>query len=318
MFSTCLYCSGSLGSNDLLESMPVGRRVAFDEGRGRLWTICRWCGRWNLVPFESRLETIDDCARRFRACSRRYSTDNIGLARLPEGLDLIRIGPALRPEFAAWRYGYRLARRRRLWQVPLLGPALHFLAGLDQAAPREPLLRDPWTDKLVVVPRLALGEVALTTADGVGWRLEVPYRGLDESLRREGEPVMTSIRDVPSLGLFGGEAIFPTLGRLLPAFDRRRALGGQLEGALQLLGKVGEAEDLFQYVAGRPLRYLTQRTFMLRDMSDDVRLALEMAAHEETERRAMAGELRLLEREWRTAEAVAAIADGLAIEHAKA
>ena len=39
------------------------------------------------------------------------------------------------------------------------------------------------------------------------------------------------------------------------------------------------------------------------------RLALEMALHEEAERRAMAGELALLELAWRDAEEVAAIAD---------
>ena len=41
------------------------------------------------------------------------------------------------------------------------------------------------------------------------------------------------------------------------------------------------------------------------------RLALEMAANEDTERRAMAGELLELERAWRDAEEIAAIADGL-------
>ena len=42
-----------------------------------------------------------------------------------------------------------------------------------------------------------------------------------------------------------------------------------------------------------------------------MRLALEMAAHEETERRAMEGELAELERAWRTAEEIAGIADDL-------
>jgi len=41
------------------------------------------------------------------------------------------------------------------------------------------------------------------------------------------------------------------------------------------------------------------------------RLALEMAAHEEQERRAMEGELAELERAWREAEEIAAIADDL-------
>jgi hypothetical protein len=43
------------------------------------------------------------------------------------------------------------------------------------------------------------------------------------------------------------------------------------------------------------------------------RLALEMALHEESERRAMEGELAVLERAWRQAEEIAAIADNLAV-----
>ena len=42
-----------------------------------------------------------------------------------------------------------------------------------------------------------------------------------------------------------------------------------------------------------------------------MRLALEMASHEETERRAMEGELALLEAAWKNAEEIAAIADAL-------
>jgi hypothetical protein len=45
-------------------------------------------------------------------------------------------------------------------------------------------------------------------------------------------------------------------------------------------------------------------------------LALEMALHEETERRAMEGELAVLEAMWREAEEIAAIADRLPDTHA--
>jgi hypothetical protein len=41
------------------------------------------------------------------------------------------------------------------------------------------------------------------------------------------------------------------------------------------------------------------------------RLALEMAAHEESERRAMSGELALLKAAWRGAEEIAEIADAM-------
>ena len=42
-----------------------------------------------------------------------------------------------------------------------------------------------------------------------------------------------------------------------------------------------------------------------------MRLALEMALHEDDERRAMAGELAELEKRWREADEIAAIADAL-------
>jgi hypothetical protein len=313
MYTTCLYCSGSLGSNDTLELMPIGRRVAFDEAHGRLWAVCRWCGKWNLVPFDTRLETIDHCARLFRDSPTRFSTDNIGLARLHEGLDLIRIGPALKPEFAAWRYSYQLARRHPLFSVPLIGPVLHFVAGGQQPVTREPLLRDPWTDKLVRVPRAALHEVALVANEQLQWQLEVPYQPEVESWIGPERAAIPSIRDVPSIGLFQHERLFPTLGRLLPAIDVRRAPRHRLMAALQLLDKIRQPEGLFEYVAGKKLRYATQRRFILRDVGDEVRLALEMVAHEETERRALEGELRLLEREWKRAEEVAAIADALTV-----
>jgi hypothetical protein len=114
LYHTCLYCTKDLGTNEVLETLPIGRRVAFDAAHGRLWVVCRSCAKWNLVPFDTRLETIDACERLFRDTRTRYSTDNIGLARVAEGLDLIRIGAPQRPEFASWRYGaqYRLRRRR--------------------------------------------------------------------------------------------------------------------------------------------------------------------------------------------------------------
>src|SRR5689334_22181257 len=111
--ATCLFCDAPFGANDALETLPVGRRIAFDGGKGRLWVVCRRCERWNLTPLEERWEAIEDAERAFRATRIRVSTDNIGMARLRDGTDLVRIGAPLRPEFAAWRYGDQLGRRRR-------------------------------------------------------------------------------------------------------------------------------------------------------------------------------------------------------------
>src|SRR5437870_1272925 len=113
MYSTCLFCNQDLGSNEVIEQFPIGRRLAFDASKGRLWVVCRKCERWNLSPLEERWEALEECERRFRDTRLRVSTDNIGLARPPAGLELVRVGAALRPEFAAWRYGDQFGRRRR-------------------------------------------------------------------------------------------------------------------------------------------------------------------------------------------------------------
>jgi hypothetical protein len=46
-------------------------------------------------------------------------------------------------------------------------------------------------------------------------------------------------------------------------------------------------------------------------VSPELRLALEMVSHEDSERRALEGELYLLEEAWRDAEEIAAISDDM-------
>jgi uncharacterized protein with PIN domain len=54
VFTTCLFCHAALGANRELEAFQVGRRLAFDPERGRLWVVCSHCARWNLTPLEIR------------------------------------------------------------------------------------------------------------------------------------------------------------------------------------------------------------------------------------------------------------------------
>src|SRR5512144_903689 len=129
MYRTCLFCNNDLGHNEAVEHFPVGRRLAFDASRGRLWVVCRKCERWNLTPLEERWEAIEECERRFRDTRLRVSTDQIGLARLAEGLELVRIGEPQRPEFAAWRYGDQFGRRRRR-QMLIAGAGIGALGAL--------------------------------------------------------------------------------------------------------------------------------------------------------------------------------------------
>src|SRR5437660_1047085 len=64
MYQTCAFCNAQLDGDGGPSGLGVGRRIAFDEWRGRLWVICRACGRWNLTPLDDRLvaETHADLA----------------------------------------------------------------------------------------------------------------------------------------------------------------------------------------------------------------------------------------------------------------
>jgi len=129
MYSTCLFCAQRLGGNEVLEHFPVGRRLAFDPAKGRLWVVCRSCERGNLSPLETRWEAIEEADRAYRSARLRVSTDNIGLAQLSEGLELVRVGTPPQAELVAWRYGDQFGRRHRRYV------ALASLAGVGMFGP---------------------------------------------------------------------------------------------------------------------------------------------------------------------------------------
>lgn len=312
MYTTCMFCRKSLGANEVVETFPVGRRLAFDAARGRLWVVCRKCERWNLTPLEERWEAVEDCERIFRGARLRVSTGNIGLARHPEGLTLVRIGEPPRPEFAAWRYGDQFGRRRRRM-------ALSAAAGLGVAA--------------VAGGPVGVGSALLMLVVGTPrqqWRrvVEIPRHGRSAIVVRGGAVGHTRIRlsedganlrlQVPNWGIavesvwLEGEEARRVAAILLPVVNRAGGRKRTVSDAVDLIETAGGPEPLvtdlassddFHWHGGTP-GYLAK-------MPGPTRLALEMSLHEETERRALEGELRLLERAWREAEEIAAIADSL-------
>src|SRR5688572_12211484 len=108
MYRNCIFCAADLGANDALEQFPVGRSLAFDAAKGRLWAVCHRCARWNLAPLEERWEAIEAGERLFRDARLRAQSENVGVARLADGTRLIRVGQALTGELAVWRYGEQL------------------------------------------------------------------------------------------------------------------------------------------------------------------------------------------------------------------
>jgi hypothetical protein len=77
--------------------------------------------------------------------------------------------------------------------------------------------------------------------------------------------------------------------------------------------RIEEAGDPHSFLARAPASWTAGTAGALKTMPVATRLAVEMALHEEEEMRALQGELWRLERAWREAEEVAAIADGLLV-----
>jgi hypothetical protein len=320
VFSTCVYCHGALGANEVVESFPVGRKLAFDGARGRLWAVCPRCARWNLSPLEERWEAINTCERLYRGTPLKASTDNIGLAKLSEGLQLVRVGLPTKPEFAAWRYGGELQRRRlRTWALyggsatlmigltalKWIDPSLHSAipaAGLIPGALNywnlyrlhlRRIARVPYRNGLVTLRRPDLANVQLEavgdgTAESLGWQLNV--------LHKEGRSIVT------------GDDAKRLLGKLLTVANEEGGSADTVKSAVTQLAEAGSASAFMrQYIGTKKGPF----NGSWREVPRQTVLALEMALHEDTERAALEGDLAALERAWAEAEEIAAIADNL-------
>lgn len=315
MYSRCIYCKGRLGANGVLEPFPVGRRLAFDEARGRLWVVCPVCERWNLSPMEERWETIETCERLYGTLHRCVSTDHISFAVHPGGLSLVRVGSPKRPEMAAWRYGGKLLSRRlrhygsQLWigsaklaaifppTAFVAWPALILTGAYQGYRSRLPLLRAEGP----------AGEtVQLTGGHAKQMRL-VPHEGswlLEVGPRRQ--PIVTA----------SDEKALRLAAQLLPWINRAGGTRGGVERAVVQIERVGSPAELFASAATRlqeRVGALVPGEGLIRSGPPELRLALEMAAHEDLELEAARGELTNLETAWREAEEIGSIADDLLI-----
>jgi len=314
MYSTCIYCRAPLGKNEVIEQFPVGRRLAFDAGKGRLWVVCASCARWNLTPVEERWEAIEECERTFAATPQRMSSGNIGLGRAREGLELVRIGQPLRGEFAAWRYGGEVIRRwSRFWKGEVARTATNvagigLIATLSPGAPVTGMLLLTWG---LVQQRVSRrrngrpGDIVANVEAQDGSKLAI-RRGdlgglviLRDKVDRWGLRMHTD--DGEAIHLVDGAAI-RVASIALAAQNADGASKAQVERAVATLEEFGNPTAL--------LKSLPAWTPMSAWRPEQL-LALEMATHEESERRALEGELHELELAWKDAEEIASIADSL-------
>lgn len=283
--------------------------------------------------------------RAYRDTRLRASTGQIGLARLNEGTELVRIGQPMLPEFAAWRYGRMFTRR--YWRANALGfqgTAIGLLQLGAQLSPwhgsgfamagvysavfgwhafelarahrrkRAPTIGIRDGDG--VLRRLSVadaGSAVLTDRDDGRWKLLLHYR--------ESQPAGAILRAVGKQSRFtmsplpleiGGESARRALATMLPVLNVGGASSKTVASVVSAVSERRSLKDAFLVPEDREGRsYMKLPRLALAALPAGYRLGLEMTLHEQDERRALEGELRELEARWREADEIAAIADGM-------
>ncbi|MEO7359314.1 MAG: hypothetical protein ABI120_03235 [Gemmatimonadaceae bacterium] len=363
MYATCLFCNAALGANEAIEHFPVGRRLAYDSATGRLWVVCKGCARWNLSPLETRWEAIEEAERAFRGTKARVATDNIGLAKLNDGTELVRIGKPPEIEMAVWRYGdqFRKRHRKLLWQSAVASGAFaipySIASSMGFAALSAPLAigvalgsagpfmqgmitrrYEQWRHRVVPIAAVRDGDQnllrftqanvdsAVLMPDGNdAWAITLPYvsvKPAGQLVRIIGGNYETETVHAPQT--LHGTAALRALAALLPSANRFGATNKGVESAMHLIQQSQNLDRLLRQASEERVTQDNRSAPEIRDnlvasAPQQVRLALEMALHAEDERRAMEGELHLLEQRWRDADAIAKIADRLLLpEHIQA
>jgi hypothetical protein len=298
MYSHCLVCNAGLGTNESIEHFQVGTRLAFDAAKGLLWVVCRACERWNLTPLEERWEAIHEAERLYRDVRTRVSTDNIGLARLKDGTELVRIGKPLKPELAAWRYGDQFGRRRRrsiikggvaaatvagaAAAIPTLGIPVAALGVLGFVAFQAALISgvvggsggfigSRWMrdaeGRYLLVGANDLANIRIAQGSGGPWELRIGYLGRYDSMQqwREQQQLMAMLEQSQNSfaigeARVGGEAALDIARTLLPRINGSGARREVVQDAVGTLSELGAGADAFANAAARIREFGARQT----------------------------------------------------------
>lgn len=308
MYRTCAFCNATLDGDGGPSGLGVGRRLAFDEWKGRLWVVCPRCARWNLAPLDDRLERIDALARAARDGRVKAATEQVALIRWNR-YEVVRVGRPPRTELATWRYGERLHARHRE-RLKVVVPASVAIVGLAIAVNvaaggslgllvwNLPSIADTLYMRIVGNRRVPLLDPPVCERCGAAMELRarhvqfarvVPEAGADLA-------VMLSCPQCHREGaLVTGPDAAQVLRQGLAYLNANRSGRRRAAEAAGVIDAAGGSDRLLREVAGQGDR--------LRSIRPQRRLALEIAVDEQTE-------VQDLERQWRDAEELAEIADG--------
>jgi hypothetical protein len=309
MFRSCAFCNATLDGDGGPSGLGVGRRIAFDEWMGRLWVVCPRCSRWNLTPFDDRLERIESVARAASQGRIAASTDQIALIRW-ERYDFVRVGKPPRVELATWRYGERLRNRQRERMkvvVPLtvaaigLGVAANVAAGggFGVVVWNIHRIADWMYLRMVGGRKVALIESPICAHCGSVMQLRarhVQHARIVPDTHAEMAVVLSCPRCRREGAQLTGADAVQVLRQGLTYLNLSRGGRRKAEDAAREVDHVGGADRLVRDIAVRELT--------LRSLRPERGLALEMAMDERAE-------VEELERQWREEAEIADIADGM-------
>lgn len=308
MFRTCAFCNTPFDGDGGPSGLGVGRRLAYDEWKGRLWVICSRCARWNLTPLDDRLERLEAVARAAAGGRVLATTDHVALIRW-ERYDFVRVGKPPRVELATWRYGERLKARERERAkivVPLtiavvglgvvanvaagggLGVMVWNMGGIAEAA----------YTAIIGHRRVSLSEPPICESCGVTVQFRarhVPRTSLVPDAHADYAVVLRCHSCGREVGQLTGPEAARFLRQGLTYLNARAKGRRRAEAAAHDVDRTGGPEQLIRDVA--------RREQALHALRPERRLALEMALDEQAE-------VLELEQRWREAEEIAEIADG--------
>lgn len=308
MFRSCAFCNAAFDGDGGPSGLGVGRRLAFDEWKGRLWVVCPRCSRWNLTPFDDRLERIEALARVASTGRIAASTDQVALIRWQQ-YDLVRVGKPPRVELATWRYGERLRNRQRerlKVVVPLtvaaigLGVAANVAAGggFGVVVWNIHRIADYFYLRIVGGRRVNLLESPICAHCGTPMELRarhVQHARVVPDAHADVAVVLSCPRCRREGAQLSGSDATQALRQGLTYLNLSRGGRRKAEDAAREVDLVGGPDQLVRDVARRELT--------LRSLRPERGLALEMAVDERAE-------VQELERQWKEAEEIADIADG--------
>ncbi|MGH7636087.1 MAG: hypothetical protein ACREOK_00420 [Gemmatimonadaceae bacterium] len=310
--NSCAYCDADLGRSETMPELPA-RSVAYDPATQRVWSVCPKCSRWTLAPLEpdERASLVERLEHRYVAGAHAANVA-LGLAPLGDGT-MVRVGSASWSQFAAWRYGRKMRRQRRLawvygviawgsvawlwspWGEAFLDTEIGLWSTI--AAVLFVSLR-AMRQKVVHAPARSGGSASVSLAQAMkaqvevwneGWRLLAPSS--------EGVSVLE------------GQGAVRALARLLPHMHRTGASERQVREAIGLIEQAGGPERLIALMLSQ--RGISLGRHELTALPRRLMLALEMASNEESELTTLRGEMAAMRLDLNQAAQTAAIAEEL-------